>query len=71
MGRKYRERMKQNAARAPLWIRNAAMTKPEHMGPFKRSLGTFGPASSVRQLSQADIDAYNAELRSKRRGGEE
>jgi ribosomal protein L20 len=70
MGRKYRDRMREKASHAPLWITKVAAAKGANKSKHEGRLGKFGRASPVRQLSREEIAAYDAELRSKRRGGD-
>lgn len=55
--RKAERRLKVNAAKAPGWLRKGASAKfdPQGKRTYTASqLGTFGPASAVRQISVAD-----------------
>jgi len=60
---KQEHRMKENAAKAPTWIRNVAAAKfdPAGIRAYRDAkLGTFGAASEVRRIDPAEYLAEKA-----------
>ncbi|MDW9473453.1 hypothetical protein [Sinorhizobium meliloti] len=60
---KQENRMKENAAKAPTWIRNVAATKfdPAGIRAYRDAkLGTFGAASEVKRIDPAEYLAEKA-----------
>lgn len=60
---KHERRLARNAAKAPKWIRKAALAKFDPAGERAyrdHRLGTFGPASEVKRIDPAVYLAENA-----------